>query len=223
VQIENRAWIAALALVVGAAACSSGRQPSYEARNLATARIETIAVAPVVDARADKFHDVEVLAAGRRAIERALSEKRYSVVPAQLTRRGEKIGADEVARMSEADLAAAAPKDVRYLLIPSVDSIVRDVGELGKTIDIKVSGRLIDLGERRELWRDTAEGDADLSGLLTVLTGPAPDNVAALDAARSLFSTLPEGTERAGYSVDPAPVVAPLDDTMPRMRPAQER
>jgi hypothetical protein len=95
-------------------------------------------------------------------------------VPAQLARGGEKLGSDDIARMSTKDLAAAAPSDIRFLLIPSVESIARGVGELGKTIDIKLSGRLVDLSDGRELWRDTAEGDADLSGLLTVLTGPAP-------------------------------------------------
>ena len=223
-RIEDHVNIVALALVLGAAACSSGRQPSYEANNLAAVGIEKIAVAPIVDARENKFHDVTVLADVRRAVEGALSEKGYAVVPAQLARGGEKLGSDDIARMSTKDLAAAAPSDIRFLLIPSVESISRGVGELGKTIDIKLSGRLVDLSDGRELWRDTAQGDADLSGLLTVLTGPAPDNEAAFDAARSLFSTLPDGPERHRPVVVGEPSDgAPADEPMPRMRPTQER
>jgi hypothetical protein len=75
VRIEDHVNIVALALVLGAAACSSGRQPSYEANNWPPPVSRESRVAPIVDARANKFHDVAVLADVRRAVDGALSEK----------------------------------------------------------------------------------------------------------------------------------------------------
>src|SRR5262245_50738389 len=144
-RTEHRTCIVALVLALAAAACGAKREPSYEAHDLAEAGIQTIAVAPIVDARENKFRDVAVLADVRKAVEGALSERGYAVVPAQLARGGEKLTSEEIARMNTKELAAAAPKDVRFLLIPSVESITRGVGELGKTVDIKLGGRLVDL------------------------------------------------------------------------------
>lgn len=204
-----------------AAACSAGREPIYLAPQLKDARITTLAVAPILDARRDVFHDVEVVGHVRRTVDAALSEKGYAVVSAELGRAGERYTAGDIAKMSQAELAAAAPKDVRYLMVVSLDGVERDVGELGKTIRVKVSGRLIDADEQREVWRDLAEGDADLSGLLTVLTGPAPDYEAAYDATRTLFSTLPDGHFRGSAATrdESAPPRAPTEG----MHPTKER
>jgi hypothetical protein len=154
-----------------------------------------------------------------------LEEKGYTVTAAGLAHQGERYGASDIGRMTNAQMAAAAPSDLRYLMIVSVDRVTRDVGELGRTIAVKLSGRLVDIREQRELWRDTAEGDSDLAGLLTILTGAAPDYEAAYDASRSLFSTLPDGPRGGGRS-EPASTLSPQGGSRPPVgvtRPERER
>jgi hypothetical protein len=209
-----------------AAGCATKREPVFAAPQLQTAGIETIAVTPIIDVRADAFRDVEVVGHVRRTVDNVLSEKGYGVMPAGLSHEGERYGASEIGRMTDAQIAAGAPDEVRYVMIVNVDRIEHGAEEEGSTIAVKLTGRLLDVRERRELWRDTAEGDADLGGLLAILTGPAPDYEAAYDATRSLFSTLPDGPRRvraeaAAYSgqTESGVGLAPVSGT----RPGKER
>jgi hypothetical protein len=212
-------WLAGACLL--AAGCTTGREPVYAAAELQTAPIETIAVTPIIDVRADAFRDVEVVSHVRRTVENTLSQKGYSLTPARLEHEGERYGASEIGRMTDAQIAAAAPADVRYVMLVNVDRLERDVVREGRTVAIKLSARLLDVRTQRELWRDTAEGDADLIGLLAILTGPAPDYEAAYDATRSLFSTLPDGPRRsareqaASVLQDSEEVRAPVGGTRP--------
>jgi hypothetical protein len=96
------------------------------------------------------------------------------------------------------------------------------VGELGRTTRIKLSGQLVDVAAKRTIWRDTAEGDADLAGLLAVLSGPSSDYEAAYDAARTLFSTLPDRSRHRGAE-SPSTAPAALEAPIGSMRPSREQ
>jgi len=222
VAIRNPVPILLAAACLLGPGCST-REPSYVSPHLGQLGVTTFAVAPIIDARPDAFHNVDVLAQVRRSVDNALTAKGYAAVPADLKRGGQRLTSGEIAGMSNSELAAAAKGDPRHLLIISVEDVQRDVGELGKTIRVKLGGRLIDLDTHQELWRDIAEGDADLSGLLTVLTGPAPEYEAALDAARTLFSTLPDSPERPHAGSKASATEAGTKREAEGLRPTQER
>lgn len=186
-------------------ACAA-REPVFIAPELATTPIETIALAPIADARADRFSDVEVLSYVRRGVERALSRKGYAVVPISARDDGPHTAAD-LAPATDGELAALAPENVRYVLAVEVDQMARGTEDLGETTRTKLAARLLDAESKRVVWRDVAEGDTDLAGLLAVLRGSSSTFESAYEAARLLVSTLPDrAAEDAIVSGQPAPV-----------------
>jgi hypothetical protein len=204
-------------------ACST-RKPVYIAPDIAQIRMPVIRIAPIVDVREHPLQDVQVIIRVRNAVEVALGEKGYLVAPVSFSREDQRVSAGDLAAMDDADLARLAPPDTSHLMVVSLDRLENDVDELGRTSRIKLSGRLIDVAREKAIWRDTTQGDSDLGGLLSVLSGSSPTLEASYDAARSLFATLPDGERR---KQSPGRATAAPGEQAPipagSLRPTQER
>lgn len=183
--------LALLLVAIGVAACSGRREPQYLDPLLTADRIETISLMPIVDVRDDQFVDVGVVSQVRRLAERTLIDKGYGLVTEVLSKKGKMYPSSELARMNDAELAAIAPEGTRYALVIYLHDVDTDVAELGEATRVLLSGRLVDVANRRAVWHDRAAGESDLGGLLTILSGPSTESEAVYDAVRLLLSTLP--------------------------------
>jgi len=149
---------------------------------------------PIVDVRTDPFDNVAMMQHLRDISVRVLDDKGYTAVPVVLSKDSPAVTSGELARMSDAELAARAPQEARYIVVVYLEDVKTDVDELGETTRVRLGGRLIDVAAAHLLWRDFAYGESDLGGLLTVLSGPATSYEAAYDSVRALFATLPDGS-----------------------------
>ena len=190
-DVSKAARLAVAAVCATALACAAVREPVYIDPQLKEQGIDTIALAPIVDARRDRFHGVEIVDYVRGAVERCAIRKGYHVVSTVAREDGPRTAAD-LRPLSDAELAALAPEGVRYVLVVTIDQVHPGTDDLDEASRVKLTGRLIDSGSRREVWRDIAQGDADFEGFLGILLGAPGTLEGAGDAARHLLSTLPD-------------------------------
>jgi len=162
--------------------------PELSAENL---QIESIAFMPVIDVRPDPFTYVEISTQTRRVGTRILSRKGYEVIPEVLSTPDRKYTAGELAGMNEEELATLGSPERQTLLFVYVEGLEQGVDERGEGSRVTLSAVLIEKAGGRAIWRDRAVGDSNMTGLLTVLTGPSTEYEAVWAAVRMLFATLP--------------------------------
>jgi len=184
------ATAALVACIVGVLGCNPRKPLEIDPSLTSSARFDTITLMPVIDARPDRF---DYLPLGRDVSAAAVQfvrEKGYLVAQAEsyAQRPPDSIDIDNV---KAADLIALVPAEAHDFLIVQIEKMDRTIDEAGVLYYVRLSAVLVDRDAARVLWRDVASANNTLTGFFTIVTRGSSQFEAAVNASRSLFSTLP--------------------------------